>query len=234
MPTLTALVLATPLFGLSLTPPAYAAPAIGPAPSLQIQEAAEPTQEAAEAAQDAGDARLASQLATRRTMADWMTGIGIAAIFSMATTAVLGAIHFHDQYGFHDEYADTPCGQQRAIMQEYCGTGTVVPHAIAAGTTTALYVTAASLGIFMPDPLGASEQPGPYGDRIRLHSTLRWVTTTLLIVQSLLGTFVSHADWFGLDFRNDFDALHGLAITHMGIGLAALTSLTIQGSVMLF
>lgn len=230
MSSLAALALATPVFGLALVPPAYAAPDLAPEVSLQLAQASETTQRAAE---EAIDPALREQLATRRTMADWMTGLGIAAFGGMVITNVLGAIHFHDQYGFSSAWEGTPCARGSAVMQEYCE-GTVVPHAIAASTAATLYIGSSLLGWFMPDPLHARDQPGPYGDRIRLHRTLRWVTSALVIGQALLGMFISNADWFGLDQRQDFQVLQGFAIAHLTLGMASLASLAIQGSVMLF
>jgi hypothetical protein len=230
MPTLAALALATPVWGFALSAPRYAAPNIIPATVPQVAEASEPTAQAAEAATDEN---LRHQLDTRRTMADWMTGLGIATWVGMATTLVLGAVHFHDQYGLGGSFDETPCAQGTGVMQEFCE-GTVWPHAIAAGTTIALYVTTSMLGWFMPDPLGASEQPGPHGDRIRFHRSWRWVTSSLIIAQALLGFFISHADWFGLDQKQDFDVMQGLSATHLALGVAALGSFTVQGAVMLF
>lgn len=222
------LALTTPIFGFSLTPPTYAIPSFADDVAREVA-AAEP----APAEWEEEEALVQRQLATRRTMSDWMTAIGIATWAGMATTVTLGAFHFHDRYGFAGSYQETPCARGAAVMQEYCE-GTVWPHAIAAGTTTSLYVTNAMLGMFMPDPLGASEQPGERGDRIRAHRTLRWVTSGLLIAQALLGLLISHPDWIGLHDERDFDAIQGMAIAHLGLGWAAFASYSAQGAVMIF
>ena len=147
---------------------------------------------------------------------------------------ILGAISFHDRYGFAGRYEDTPCAQGNAVWNGYCE-GTVWPHAIAGGITTTLYVTTSMLGMFMPDPLHVSEQPDARGARIRLHTTIRWVTTSLIIAQALLGLFISNADdWFGIERSQEFDTLQALSITHMALGVGAVVSLSAQGAVMIF
>lgn len=231
MSSLAALVLATPLFGFALTPPVYAAPSLSHGATMQIAEASEPTQDAAE---EATDEQLARRLATRRSMADWMTGLGFASLGALTVTNVLGAVHFHDHFGFSGSFQDTPCARGVAVMQEYCE-GTFWPYTIASGSAAALYVTTAMLGWFMPDPLQASEQPNAWGERIRIHRSLRWVTSGLLIAQALLGAFISLSDeWFDMDPQNDFEALQALSATRLGLGVAAMASLTAQGSIMLF
>ncbi|MDQ3032356.1 MAG: hypothetical protein M3Y87_08080 [Myxococcota bacterium] len=180
------------------------------------------------------DAQTARSLGIRRTMADWMTGLGVAAVLSMTTANVFGAISFSDRYGFRGSYEETPCAQGNAVLPEYCE-GTVWPQAIAGGLTTTLYVTASMLGMFMPDPLHVGDSPGPLGERIRVHRILRIFTSTLVIAQALLGLAINHADeWFGLDRRQDFGAMQALSATHLGLGLAAITSLAAQGAVMVF
>ena len=231
MSSLAALMLATPVFGFALTPPVYAAPSLSHTTTMQIAEASEPTQDAVE---EATDEQLARRLATRRAMAEWMTGLGIASLGALVTTHVLGAVHFHDHFGFSGSYQDTPCSRGVAVMQEYCE-GTFWPYTIASASSAALYVSTAMLGWFMPDPLAASEQPNARGERIRAHRAMRWVTSGLLIANALLGAFISLSDeWFGMDPRNDFEALQALSATRLGLGIASIGSLTAQGAIMLF
>ncbi|AKF03769.1 hypothetical protein [Sandaracinus amylolyticus] len=203
------------------------------APAATAQEGPDPSP--SDAAQTELDPqRLRHLLGVRETMADWMTGLGIAAWVSLTTTAILGAISFHDRYGFAGRYEDTPCAQGTAVWNEYCE-GTVWPHAIAGGITTTLYVTTSMLGMFMPDPLHLGDQDDARGERIRIHRTIRIATTSLIIAQALLGLFISNADdWFGIDRQQHFDAMQALSVTHMALGAAAIVSLSAQGAVMIF
>lgn len=230
MPTLVALALATPIFGFALQPPIDAMPSLAPPIAMQLAEGAEPTWRALEAAEDP-DLRQALQI--RLVMADAMTVLGISAAVAMATSLVFAAIDFRDQYGLHGSRSETPCARGDAIFPEYCD-GIVLPHAIASGATTGLYVTTSLLGILMPDPLHAGDQPGAHGDRVRTHRTVRWVTSTLMIVQAVLGFLVSYSDELGIDSSQDFELMQGLAIARIATGAAALTSLAVQGSIMLF
>ncbi|UJR83765.1 hypothetical protein [Sandaracinus amylolyticus] len=201
-------------------------------PAAAAQDPAPAIEAVASADQDAQ--RLRHLLGVRETMADWMTGLGIAAWLSLTTTAILGAISFHDRYGFAASYEDTPCAQGTAVWNGYCE-GTVWPHAIAGGITTTLYVTTSMLGMFMPDPLHLGDQDDARGRRIRVHRTLRIATTSLIIAQALLRLFISNADdWFGIERSQHFDAMQALSATHLFLGVAAIVSLSAQGAVMVF
>ncbi len=241
-------VLATPFFGLSLTPPSPSALSL---PVLaQVDEAAEASADAAEvpsaedAAEDAGGSEeaaparddaelgtLAAQIRQRQELGVIHRAFGIATWASMLVTVGLGFIQYYNLYGFFGSQADNPCVNGNAIFgQDQCY-GEPWPHRIGAIATTALYATTFALSFVLPDPLGASE--GAAGADLELHKTLRWVHLGGMIAQVLLGFMVGQ-NWFGLDRANHFDALQAIATVHQVVGLTTFGVLTAAGAIMIF
>ena len=255
---LAALVLATPIFGFALTPPAdlelslpvfaqvdatgesvaEAADDEG-SPAVEAEDAPLPDVAAADEAEDAADEEprdpsdLAAAIQERQNLAAVHRAFGIATWGAMLVTVVLGAIQYGNLYGFFGEPEDTPCVQGNAVFgQDQCW-GEPWPHRIAAFTTTALYATTFVLSFVMPDPLDASSGDSGLGPDLRLHKDLRWVHLGGMIAQVLLGLAVGQ-NWFGLDRANDFRAQQALATVHQVIGLTTFGALTAAGAIMLF
>lgn len=229
-------VLATPLFGFSLTPPAPSALALPV--YAQVDAAADATAEvdvSAEraAASEAGTdfESMGAALRERQALGAVHRAFGIATWASMLVTVALGFVQYYNLYGFFGSLEDTPCVQGSAVFgQDQCW-GEPWPHRIAAITTTALYTTTFILPFVMPDPLGASE--GASGENLRIHKALRWVHLGGMVAQMVMGFMVGQ-NWFGLDRANDFGAMQALATVHQVIGLTTFGALTAAGAIMIF
>ena len=247
MPTAAILLLATPIFGLSLTPPSATLPLldVGVSAAAEVGSSEEEA-EASEASPDSdsdGDAPgptkdaaeddYREQTKTRNSIIKLHRPFGIATWAAMTVTVALGIIQYYNLYGFFADLKDTPCVQGDAIFgQEQCF-GTPWPHAIAAGVTTALYGTTFALSIAMPDPDDLSSGPGEFASTLRLHKFLRWIHFGGMVAQVLLGIVIAN-DLFGLDRANDYSTLQGLATVHQGIGIVTLGALTWAGALMTF
>lgn len=203
------LVLATPVFGLQLTPPAM--------PSGMLDVVA-----------DYGDAQpsaLAADLereelqreAHDRDMRDWTRGFSLASLAALAVTGVLGFVQFGDEYGFHQGYGDTACAHGTAVFGS-CGSETPYVHAIAAGTTALLSTTTLVLSTQV-DFDRAARADGDW----RTYEVTRWVQFGMLLVQALGGFLIANAVRFGwANEANDFGTLQGFATAHMVWGAATL------------
>lgn len=240
-------VLASSLFGLTLTPPSPSAlslpilaqrdEAISDPVELGSAERAEvaPASVTLEQAQPEGErsdlADIAAQLRQRQEMGIIHRAFGIATWASMLVTVGLGLIQYYNLYGFLGSRDDNPCVNGTAIFgQEQCY-GAPWPHRVASLTTTALYATTFALSFAMPDPLGASE--GASGADLELHKALRWVHFGGMIAQIFLG-FMASQSWFGLDRANHFEALQAIATVHQVVGLATFGALTASAAVVMF
>jgi hypothetical protein len=241
---LTALVLATPLFGLALSPPTAAAPpaswALAPAVDMasvvtSAHAAVPDPAEAARADQASGaNDDFAEQMRRRQELAKVHKWLGIATWTAMTATVVLGTIQFHNVYGFGRGRDDTPCVQGEAIFGQQQCSGRAWPHFASALATTALYGATFGVSTVMPDPLEIAEQDTPRGRKLRTHKTLRWVHLSGMIGQVLLGIVIGSGQRFGLDRANNFGALKALGAVHMVAGIATYGALTWSGALMLF
>lgn len=245
MSSLTALILATPLFGMSLQPPgtlstgaAAGAPAAAPsfasglAPSLGSDDV--PSPEEAARNEDVPDNDFAAQLQRRQDLAEVHKWLGISTWISMTATLVLGFIQFHNVYGFGRGRDDTPCVRGDAIFGQQQCTGRAVPHLTSALLTTALYGATYGVSIAMPDPLEIAKQDTPRGRKVRMHKLLRWVHLGGMILQMAFGVAIATTGRFGLDRANDFGALKGLAGFHLATGMVTYGALTWSGALMVF
>jgi hypothetical protein len=259
----TALALATPLFGFSLTPPSVApldhaalrapvfaqvqgaAPSAGSAgsPSSSADPAEEPAAsnpvmapaEAASATSTpAGDySQIGEQIRQRQELGTMHRAFGIATWSSMLATVVLGLIQYHNMYGGFGGLEDTPCVRGEAIFGQDQCWGTPWAHRIAAITSTTLYSATFALSFALPDPLGADQGESAFANNLRIHKALRWAHLGGMIAQVLLGLAVGQ-NWFGLDRANDFGALQAIAAVHNSIGLVTFGLVTAAGAVMVF
>jgi hypothetical protein len=244
MSALTALVLATPLFGLSLTPPgplgaspAVAVPAAIPIASgvaLAADDADVPGPEEVARNEEAAQDDFAAKMQRRQDLAPVHKWLGISTWLAMTATVVLGMIQFHNVYGYGRDRDTTPCVQGSAIMGQAQCSGRAVPHLTAALLTTALYGATYGVSVAMPDPLEIAQQDTPRGRKLRTHKLLRWVHLGGMVAQMVLGAVIATSGAFGLDRANNFGALKGLASVHMALGLATYGALTWSGALMVF
>ena len=239
---LAALLVATPLFGLSLDlDPSLASPPLAGAPLAAVSATAAsgaggPSASEAETTDPASAAEptTAELMQQRGRIAPVHKWMGIATWISMTATVVLGGIQWHNLYGFFDDRDSNPCVEGDAIFGQGQCTGQPVAHLTSAVITTALYATTFGLSLRMPDPLNLDEGSGTYAKKLRRHKALRWVHFAGMIAQWGLGLIVANGSRLGLDRTNDYNALRALSTVHMALGLATWGALTAAGAIMLF
>jgi hypothetical protein len=201
---LLAVVLATPIWGLALQPPTL--DAIDVAPLAQIRDVVTPTSEAP---------RLTPPF--DHTLVDLTRAFQVGSTVAMAMTAMLGAIQFGDEYGFHARQQDTRCAHGDAVLAS-CGTSPPAAHLGFALGTAALGLTAFVLTTQVDFEAMARED----GDW-RVYEVTRWVGLGMFVVQALGGFLIANAVQFGwANPQSDFTTLQGLAAAHMVWGIATL------------
>ena len=170
---LTAVLLATPMFGFSLTPPALddvapqpiAISAHTPFAKLSptwLLENDDETDEGGGAAlgggasadasgdssgggeQQLSDDEYARQLRERADLTKIHRPLGIATWAAMGITLFLGGVQYHNLYGEFAGRGDNPCVQGDAIFGQSQCTGTPWLHLTAAMVTTGLYTRRSS------------------------------------------------------------------------------------------
>ncbi len=245
MGTLTALLLATPVFGFALTPPADLTPMSLSAPSAaQVEAFAAPASTAAASAvvSMAAEGETQSQeqyvaaLRKRAKLAKIHRTLGIATWGATLLATVSGTVSYHNLYGFPftTELADTPCVQGDAWFGQKTCYGPPLGHAILGFTAGSFYFTELGLAIAMPDPDDASSGDSQYARTLRMHKLLRWVHLAGMVTQMVLGVVIANPGLTGLDRANDYGTLKALAGLHLGSGYVTLGALTWAGSIMLF
>jgi hypothetical protein len=230
MGSLTALLLATPIFGFSLQPPA-----ISDALDLSAKAVAEVQSDGASEAKSGNDSQkeYVEQIKRRNSIAAIHRPFGIATWAAMTLTLAAGFIDYYNLYGFGASQGENPCVKGTAIGGDGgCSTFRTVKTA-AAYTTTALYATTFTLSLMMPDPDNLSEGKGEFASTLRLHKTLRWVHFSGMVAQILLGIVMARGV-FGLDRANNYGTMQALATVHMGIGVVTWGALTWAGALMTF
>lgn len=230
MATLTALMLATPLFGLTLQVDAslFEGPAVAVdrGAQLSIQRVAE--------LEEPKPPTTADLVRKRNKIKKIHTGFGLATWSLMTLSVVSGFIQFHNQYGWWQSQATNPCVQGSAVFSQKACSGVPVAHVTLVSAASAAYFTTFGLSYAMPDPLKVSEGDSRFARRLRAHKALRWVTFAGMLTQIGLGIASANAEWFGLDRANDYNALRGLATAHLAVSLATYGALTGSGFIMLF
>lgn len=241
MSALAAAWLATPLFGLALTPPAGMDVSVDPqiAAVVAAQAAATgATDDDADDSATAGDeegggsdggATAAEEELNRalRSRADFIRikrPLGIAAWASMTVTMALGTLRYINRFG--GGWSDTPCTNDGAVFGVWgCTGGLLYAHLGSALLTSALYYTTGALAIAMPDPENASEGNSDYARTLRLHKVLAWVHFFGMIAQSALGFLVSNLG-FNIANEDEYDTARMLATVHLGIGFVTYGAFT--------
>ncbi len=259
MPSLAALLLATPIFGFSLTLPP-SAPFLAPGASAahlaslplplvleagDVAEAvavsgdegappetrSEDDAAAARAEMSDEDRRFLEETTLRRDLGAVHRVLGISTWISMTAAVVFGFIQYYDLYGVQAPMAEAPCTTGTAVFQDQCW-GAPWPHRISVITTSALYVATFSLSLAMPDPNHVSEGTGAFAERIRAHQILRWIHLAGMVAQTVIGLGVANG-WFG-DRANDYETLQIIAGVHQAIGWTTWFAVGLAGAIMIF
>jgi len=245
MGSLTAILLATPIFGFQLTlGPADTVATLPPAALstnwLLVQEAEQTAGEAAAAtADDSGggdelsDEEYARQMKRRAELTRIHRPLGIATWGAMTVTLILGGIQYHNLYGFFAGQDSNPCVTGDAIFGQSQCYGTPWPHMISALVTTALYSATFTVSLMLPDPDNSDEGDSEFAKTLRMHKLLRWVHFGGMLSQLLIGTIIAN-NMFGLDRANDYGTLQALATVHMLTGIVTYGALTWAGALMTF
>jgi hypothetical protein len=231
MGSLTALLLATPIFGFSLHAPALEtasfevrAPLVA---EIQTVAAAAPRQVSA------AQLEYKEQLKRRNSIAAIHRTFGIATWAAMTATVAVGFLAYYNLYGFGAGIGDNPCVKGSAVGGDWgCANIRTVKNVLA-GTTTALYATTFTLSLLMPDPDNLSEGKGAFASTLRLHKTLRWVHFAGMVAQAILGPIMANSS-LGLNRANNYKTLQALSTVHMGLGLVTWGAMTWAGALMVF
>jgi hypothetical protein len=262
MSSFAALLLATPMFGLSLQPPSIE-PIVSPvafgivagihAPLLlQDEESGEGEGDNAQADEGSNgsaqglpslyktqEGKKAEQdkyredVKRRNSLAKIHKPLGIATWVAMTITEVFGFIQYYNRYGFFADEGSNPCVKGTAVFGQGQCTNPII-HATAATVTTALYAATFTVSLMMPDPDDLSNSKGEFADTVRMHKLLRWVHFGGMVAQILLGIVIANGGWVGLNRANDYKTLQTLATVHLATGLVTLGALTWAGALMTF
>jgi len=237
-----ALLLATPIFGLSLQLHAVAADTSfantlalrGAVPLVADVEGASETAPPTASSVDDAEEVYAEQMRTRESLAGVHRVLGISTWVAMTATVIGGFIQYYNQYGLLADRSSTPCVEGTAIFGQGQCSGTPVLHAIGAGVTTLLYAGTFSLALLMPDPDNLAEGPGEFASTLRMHKLLRWIHFGGMVLQGILGVVIANGSTFGIDRANNYGTLQTLATVHLASGVVTLGALTWAGALMTF
>jgi hypothetical protein len=223
MGSLTALVVAAPLFGLSLSPPDVEAPR-SLVPGAAQAAALAATEEAAAEEAVASDSDLMRRL---------HMGFGIATWAAMTATVVLGAFQYSDEYGLFVPFDETPCERGDAVFGQWqCATP--VLHLSLAALTAALYATTFTLSYFVRPRGVEPDRSSRHGRRLRDHRLLRWIHLAGMAGQIVGGVVVANLGAMGVDPEENHRVFQGIATWHLAVGLITWAALTWAGALMLF
>ena len=233
MGSLTALLLATPIFGFSLQPPTVAEVVdLSAKTAAEVQANDEASAHEAKSGNDSQH-EYVEQIKRRNTIASIHRPFGIATWAAMTLTLAAGFIDYYNLYGIGANQGNNPCVKGTAVGGDGGCSAFRTIKSSAAYVTTALYATTFTLSLMMPDPDNLSEGKGEFASTLRLHKTLRWVHFGGMVAQILLGIVMAHS-LFGLDRANNYGTLQALSTVHMGIGLVTWGALTWAGALMTF
>ncbi|MCZ6807074.1 MAG: hypothetical protein O7F08_08985 [Deltaproteobacteria bacterium] len=230
MAPLTALLLATPLFGLSLN----IDPSLGQPPAVVIDAGAVLAVQVSTELEEPAEPTTADLLRQRNKIKKIHKWFGISTWSMMTVTLVSGLIQFYNQYGWWQSQGTNPCVRGDAVFGQGQCSGTPTVHLTLGVVTGALYFTTFGLSFAMPDPLGVSEGNSDFARKLRTHKILRWVTFAGMLAQISLGVVIANGDRFGIDRANNYKTLRALATTHLALGTVTWGALTWAGSIMLF
>ncbi|HEX4353733.1 MAG TPA: hypothetical protein VHZ95_12480 [Polyangiales bacterium] len=233
MGSLTALLLATPIFGFSLQPPTVSDVLDLSAKTVAAEATVQSDEGSAAKSGDDSQAEYIEQIKRRNSIAGIHRIMGISTWVAMTLTVAAGFIDYYNLYGFGASQGNNPCVKGTAIGGDGgCNSFRTVKSSLAY-TTTALYATTFTLSLMMPDPDNLAQGKGEFASTLRLHKTLRWVHFGGMIAQILLGIVMAHS-LLGLDRANNYGTLQALSTVHMGLGLVTYGALTWAGALMTF
>lgn len=248
---LTALLIATPIFGFALTPPQIPALPQTALPIAQLEsslvdddsaetgavgEEAPPfmqsqATEGEPAAPKLDQSVYVKQLRKRAKMAKVHRALGITTWASMAVAVAAGIVQYRNLYG-GGKLEKTPCVKGDAWPTQSECHGAPLGHAIPGFVTGGLYFTTLGLEMFMPDPDNASQGDSKFAKKLRTHKILRWVHLAGMLAQIGLGIVMANPK-LGLEREKDYDTLQALSRAHLGIGIGTFAALTWAGTIML-
>lgn len=254
---LTALVLATPLFGLSLTPPAFDALPLSVAPVAEVASAAALPASAApslatvapafasvaladddEASEGAAAPKLDKQtyrlqLKKRARLTKIHRTLGITTWALTGLAVIAGTIQWRNLYA-GKSLEDTPCVQGNAWLGQRQCYGTPWFHALTGFAAGAAYFSTLGIAIAMPDPDDAAKGDSAYAKTLRTHKILRWVHLGGMVAQMVLGIVIANPKLSGdIDRAGDYGKLRALSVVHMTTGWITLGALSYAGTIML-
>jgi hypothetical protein len=252
---LTALLIATPIFGFALSPPQIPALPYTALPLAQLEssggfdDSAEteavgdeqpPGWANTESVDSAGSASpepkmdqsvYVKQLRKRARMAKVHRALGITTWASMAVAVAAGIVQYRNLYG-GGKLESTPCTKGDAWPNNNECHGAPLGHAIPGFVTGGLYFTTLGLEMFMPDPDHASQGDSKFSKTLRTHKILRWIHLAGMVAQIGLGVVMANPK-LGLERSSDFGTLKTLSQAHLGIGIGTFVALTWAGTIML-
>jgi hypothetical protein len=251
---LTALLLATPIFGLSLTPPSMAALPVSATPIAQLELSAEgeldddsegsssavdtnpdsnedDEQRASKPAPKQDKAVYLTQLRKRARLAKIHRTLGITTWALTGLAVIAGTIQWRNLY--KGDLGSNPCVTGDAWLGQGQCSGTPWFHALTGFGAGAAYFTTLGLAIAMPDPDNASKGKSEYASTLRTHKILRWVHLTGMVAQMVLGIVIANPKLSGLDRANDYETLKKLSLVHLATGYVTFGALSWAGTIML-
>jgi cytochrome b561 len=258
---LTALVLATPIFGLSLSLPQLEAMPLSSTPVAQFNarlvteddfdedaqnevaevqegelEATERAELEAEARKDAEPARDQStymdQLRKRAKLAKIHRTLGITTWALTGLAVISGTIQWRNMY--KGGIGSNPCVTGDAWFGQGQCQGFPWFHGLTAFSAGAAYFSTLGLAIAMPDPDNASKGDSQYARNIRMHKILRWVHLSGMVAQMVLGIVIANPKLSGgLDRANDYEKMKTFSLVHLGVGYVTFGALSWAGWLLL-
>ncbi|HEX5657305.1 MAG TPA: hypothetical protein VFX59_08920 [Polyangiales bacterium] len=249
MGTLTALVLAaTPIFGLSLTPPQLEALpqslAANVAPLALLDSSLEAEGEFSSDDAEAGEEKVEKkgptlskeefklQLRKRSKLAKIHRTLGITTWALTGLAVIAGTIQWRNLYAGGE--GDNPCVTGDAWLGQKQCYGTPWFHALTGFGAGAAYFSTLGLALAMPDPDHATEGNSKYAKNLRTHKMLRWVHLSGMVLQMVLGIVIANDKINGgLDRANDYGTLKALSTVHLVSGWVTMGALSWAGTIML-
>jgi hypothetical protein len=227
MPSLAALVLATPLFGMSLQldTAALRTPVMTVDPGALF---------AVEVKTELQEPTTADLVRKRNRLKKPHKIMGITTWALTTLSVASGFVQYYNQYGWFQSQSTNPCVSGTAWpSQEQCS-GAPIGHLTLSVVTSAAFFATWGISLAMPDPLGLDEGDGKYAKKLRAHKALRWVTFAGFLAQIGLGVIAANGEWFGIDRANNYNALRAIATAHLSVGVVTWGALTAQGALMVF
>ena len=250
---LTALALATPIFGFALAPPSVTALPQAALPVVAQMESSVDLESSSDGSLDStsGGAAEASsegkgptvsakpadsgdyvvQLRRRAKIAKIHRTLGIATWAATAIAVITGTIQFHNLYG-GGKRDKTPCVKGDAWPNQRQCYGSELIHGIPGFVAGGLYFTTMTLAWAMPDPDKAAEGNSKFAKTVRTHKILRWVHLAGMLAQISIGIVMANPK-LALNRTDDYNTLQALSRAHLGIGYATFAALTWAGTIML-